>query len=203
LTAPEDLREVRHLGASEGDEIVVTLSDRVEVDEHTSQQGLVGASCGYCGRRNTEIARTPKLPGDDFTLKYSEIHSYSHALDACQSGFNQTGGLHAAALIGADGTVEGAFEDIGRHNALDKLLGSAFLQGRMPLSRFTVFLSSRSSFELVHKAATAGVPVLATIGGPSSLAIELARECGMTLAGFVRNGSMNVYSGEWRLHSES
>jgi FdhD protein len=93
------------------------------------------------------------------------------------------------------------FEDIGRHNALDKLIGHALLNGLTPLHRYAVFLSSRSSFELIQKSASAGAPFLATVGGPSSLAIEAARDCGMTLIGFVRPGRCNIYSGEWRLHS--
>ncbi|MBV8896275.1 MAG: formate dehydrogenase accessory sulfurtransferase FdhD, partial [Acidobacteriaceae bacterium] len=105
-------------------------------------------------------------------------------------------------LATPQGRIEQVFEDIGRHNALDKLLGWSLLQARIPLSRSILFLSSRSSFELVQKAAMAGAPVLATVGGPSSLAVEAAREYGITLLGFVRENRLNIYSNDWRLNSE-
>jgi FdhD protein len=118
-----------------------------------------------------------------------------------QEGFAKTGGLHAAALINSAGAVEKVFEDIGRHNALDKLIGWCVLNNRIPLSGKLLFLSSRSSFELIQKTIIAGAPVLATVGGPSSLAIETAREYDVTLLGFVRGERFNIYSGEWRIDS--
>jgi FdhD protein len=110
--------------------------------------------------------------------------------------------LHAAALVNAAGEIETVFEDIGRHNALDKLIGDCLLKDRLPLQNHLLFLSSRSSFELVQKTAMAGAPILATVGGPSSLAIETAREHSLTLIGFIRSGHFNIYSGEWRIDSQ-
>jgi FdhD protein len=199
----QDITDIRHIGSDDRNEIVVQLARTVDVDERRlARQSFMGASCGICGKRSREAlaVQTPALPRDGLILTYGALQDFSQLLNQHQKGFLQTGGLHAAALIGADGTIEAEFEDIGRHNALDKLLGDALLRDRLPLHRSVVFLSSRSSFELVQKAAMAGVPILATIGGPSSLAIEAARDFGMTLAGFVRPGRMNVYSGEWRLH---
>jgi FdhD protein len=143
----------------------------------------------------------PPGASDEFRVAAAVIHHLPEALHARQPGFAETGGLHAAALVTRDGEMEAVFEDIGRHNALDKLVGWALLDGRMPLGERVVFMSSRGSFELVQKAAMSGAPVLATVGGPSSLAIEMARELGMTLIGFVREQRFNVYSGDWRLNS--
>jgi FdhD protein len=116
-----------------------------------------------------------------------------------QPGFERTGGLHATGLFGAGGELLLAREDVGRHNAMDKVVGGALLAGRLPLHGHLLCVSGRLSFELVQKAAVAGCPVLVGVGAPSSLAIELAEDRGMTLAGFARRGSVNVYSGSERI----
>lgn len=202
IRAAEDIREIRTLGTEPSNEVVVELAPSVDVETwRLSRNAFVNASCGVCGKRSREalIAEIPPRASDDMHIAESALHTIAESLRAEQTGFAQTGGLHAAALAGASGPIEKTFEDIGRHNALDKLLGWALLNGRIPLSRSILFLSSRSSFELVQKAAMAGAPVLATVGGPSSLAIEAAREFGITLFGFVRAGRVNIYSGDWRL----
>jgi FdhD protein len=201
----DDIAEIRILGTPPSNEIVVALARNVDVETwRLSRNSFTAASCGVCGKRSREaiVEELPGYPPDQLRITPAAIDRLPDNLRAWQSGFTQTGGLHAAALAGADGEIEKLFEDIGRHNALDKLLGWALLQGRVPLSGNIVFLSSRSSFELVQKAAMAGAPVLATVGGPSSLAIQAARQCGMTLLGFVREGRLNVYSGDWRLDSK-
>ncbi|HZS57390.1 MAG TPA: formate dehydrogenase accessory sulfurtransferase FdhD [Bryobacteraceae bacterium] len=200
----DDILAIRSLGVKPSNEIAVELASSVDVDTwRMRRNNFVGASCGICGKRSRE-ALTRELPEysiDELRITPEVVERLPAALIASQSGFAQTGGLHAAALANESGEIEQMFEDIGRHNALDKLLGWCLLQGRIPLSRNILFLSSRSSFELVQKALMAGAPVLAAIGGTSSLAIETAREHGITLLGFVRSGRMNVYSGDWRLHS--
>jgi FdhD protein len=201
---PEEVIEIRTLGTSPSNEVVVALAPTVDVETwRLSRNTFVNASCGVCGKRSREaIAQeVPFHPADRLHIAPAAIHRLPDELRAWQSGFAQTGGLHAAALANTEGQIEQVFEDIGRHNALDKLLGWSLLQGRVPLSQKILFLSSRSSFELVQKAAMAGAPVLATVGGPSSLAIEAARDYGMTLLGFVRDGRLNVYSGDWRINS--
>jgi FdhD protein len=203
--SPADIMEIRTLGSDPSNEIIVSLAPHVDVETwRFSRNTFVNASCGVCGKRTRDAIATelPSHAPDGFQISITAIERLREGLRAWQSGFAQTGGLHAAAVADADGVIERVFEDIGRHNALDKLLGCCLLEGRVPLSSRILFLSSRSSFELVQKAAMAGAPVLATVGGPSSLAIEAAREYGITLLGFVRDHRLNVYSGDWRLHSE-
>ena len=202
---PDDIVELRSLGTEPSNEIIATLAPQVDVETwRLSRNTFVNSSCGICGKRSRE-ALASELPAqvpDQLRVSPAAIERVPESLRAWQSGFAQTGGLHAAALANESGQIEQVFEDIGRHNALDKLLGWSLLSGRVPLSRNILFLSSRSSFELVQKAAMAGAPVLATVGGPSSLAIEAARDYGITLLGFVRDGRLNIYSGDWRLNSE-
>lgn len=202
-----DLLEVRPLGGESSNEIAVQLARSMDFEAwRLARSTFVNSSCGVCGKRSRDTiaeqiaAGAPPYESDSFRLDTSLIERLPALLREHQQGFAQTGGLHAAALVTAAGEIEAAFEDIGRHNALDKLIGWAFLNGRMPLRDRLLFLSSRSSFELIQKAAMAGAPAIATVGGPSSLAIETARDFGITLLGFVRERRCNVYSGEWRIN---
>jgi len=192
------------LGPEPSNEIVAELSKGVDFESWRAERlGYVNSSCGLCGKRSREAiaAQLPQGAEDDFQIDAPVIEQLPALLRERQAGFAQTGGLHAAALVNARGEIECVFEDIGRHNALDKLIGHALLCGGVPMRGKILFLSSRSSFELVQKTAMAGAPVLATVGGPSSLAIESARDCGITLLGFVREQRFNVYSGDWRINS--
>jgi FdhD protein len=198
----EDFTDVRTLGTEPSSEVLVELAPGVDFAAwRLARNGFVSSSCGVCGKRTRESVKQdmPLVEADQFQVAARLIHDLPAALRAGQAGFAETGGLHAAALVTASGEIEAVFEDIGRHNALDKLIGWAVLHARTPLRERILFLSSRGSFELVQKAAMAGAPILAAVGGPSSLAIETARELQMTLVGFVRNERFNVYAGEWRI----
>jgi FdhD protein len=201
---PSHIADLRPLGPEPSNEILVELSREVEFESwRLNRATFVNSSCGVCGKRSRDaLARfVSGQSKDSFRLDASLIRKLPALLEEQQKGFAKTGGLHAAALIDATGRLEKTFEDIGRHNALDKLIGWCLMNGRLPLSDSILFLSSRSSFELIQKTVMAGAPVLATVGGPSSLAIETARDYGVTLLGFVRGERFNIYAGEWRIDS--
>jgi FdhD protein len=182
----------------------VQLAPGVPVPNITLERNVyTSSSCGLCGKASLDAVRTatrmprvhPRLP----RLTPELLTSLPDRLRAAQAVFERTGGLHAAALFDADGELLDAREDIGRHNAVDKLVGRALREGLLPLHDRILMVSGRASFELVQKAVMAGIPVLAAVSAPSSLAVDLAAESGLTLVGFLRGSSMNVYSGENRL----
>ncbi|MEE4424214.1 formate dehydrogenase accessory sulfurtransferase FdhD [Streptomyces bugieae] len=161
------------------------------------------SSCGLCGKASLDAVRTTaRWPIDDappLRLAPELLAGLPDRLRAAQRVFDRTGGLHAAALFSEDGELLDIREDVGRHNAVDKLIGRALQNGQLPLSRAVLLVSGRASFELAQKAVMAGIPVLAAVSAPSSLAVDLAAETGLTLVGFLRGASMNVYAGEHRL----
>ena len=160
------------------------------------------SSCGVCGKsslKTVHLAATPHLDPLNPVISAETLKQLPARLGAHQGNFAETGGLHAAALFSSDGAVYQVFEDIGRHNALDKLLGQAARQGHWPLNGEVLLLSGRVSFELVQKASVAGVPIIAAIGAPSSLAVELAQRYGQTLVGFLRAHRFNIYTHPQRI----
>lgn len=160
------------------------------------------SSCGVCGKAALDAVRVRSHypPGEDSCrITPEHLSVLPDRLRAAQRVFDTTGGLHAAGLFSTTGELLAAREDIGRHNAVDKVLGQALMSGTVPLAGHVLMVSGRASFELVQKAAMAGVPVLAAVSAPSSLAAELAEDSGMTLVGFLRGESMNVYTGAHRI----
>ncbi len=159
------------------------------------------SSCGICGKASIEALRTRGIhrPNPDFLLDPTVLCSFPHKLKAAQSIFDRTGGLHAAGLFHADGELIALREDVGRHNAVDKIVGWALLAGKLPLAECALMVSGRGGFEIIQKALIAGVPLLASVSAPSSLAVRLARETGLTLVGFLRGRRFLAYSGEERL----
>ena len=158
------------------------------------------SSCGVCGKGALEAVAV-EAPRVESPLRVpgAVLAELPERLRSSQAAFAATGGLHATGLFDASGGLLCLREDVGRHNAMDKVVGRAFLDGRLPLSELVLCVSGRLSFELVQKAAVAGCPLLVAVGAPSSLAVELARDRGVTLCGFVREGRLNVYSEPWRV----
>jgi FdhD protein len=160
----------------------------------------MSSSCGVCGKESIE-AITAASPSVSSTLQLEAgvLASLPHALVAAQPLFERTGGLHAAALFDCAGDLVLLREDVGRHNAVDKLIGRAALDGLLPLEPHVLMVSGRTSFEIIQKTSMAGVPIVAAVSAPSSLAVRLARETGMTLVGFLRDDGFNVYCGRERI----
>ena len=155
------------------------------------------SACGVCGKASLEQLELRGCPivGSGPEVSAGTIYALPEKLREAQGLFEATGGLHAAALFDAEGDLLAVREDVGRHNATDKLVGWALLEGRLPLSEKIVVVSGRSSFEILQKCLTAGVPIVCAVSAPSSLAVDVAREFGMTLVGFLRGGRFNVYAG--------
>jgi FdhD protein len=185
-----------------GNTVDVTLARQsvVTLDRLLAERRNVttNSSCGMCGRVTIESLHVdaPPLPVS-WTVAGPTLIELPDRLRRAQTVFDSTGGLHAAGLFTHDGRLEASAEDVGRHNAVDKVVGRMLLARRLPLQECLLFVSGRTSFEIVQKAFLAGIPLVAAVSAPSSLAIDLARSCGMTLIGFLRGPNFNIYS-----HSE-
>jgi FdhD protein len=206
ISGPHAIRDISYcFGVPEQAQtnvINVTLARDTPFDpERFTRNVYTSSSCGICGKTSIEMVRAviPEPCRGDFSLDRNFFLGLEHRMAATQSVFTRTGGLHASALFDLEGNLLLAREDVGRHNALDKLIGSLLLEDRLPASDTVLMLSGRASYELVQKALLAGISAMAAVGAPSSLAVETAREFDLTLIGFLREGRFNVYSGEERV----
>jgi FdhD protein len=201
VARPDDVEAVRFC-APEGQPqeynvLTVDLRPGVPVpDPSLDRLAVTSSSCGVCGKASIEAVTLacPTLAGDGLTVPAGVLAAIPGRVREAQRVFEQTGGLHAAAVCDAQGTVVCVREDVGRHNAVDKVIGWAATERRLPLTGMVLFVSGRCSFEVVQKAAVAGVPLVAAVSAPTSLAVDLAGQVGMTLVGFLRGDTMNLYS---------
>jgi FdhD protein len=181
--------------AQPDDEVVVRLTRRLDPDAISSRNFVATASCGICGKASLDQVQVRCAPIPDGPVVTPEtLLALPERLRERQAVFGATGGLHAAGLFAPDGTFIALREDVGRHNALDKLVGSRLLAGELPLHDRVLLVSGRASFELVQKAAVAGIPILAAVSAPSDLAVAAAERLGITLVGFLRRDGFNVYA---------
>lgn len=200
------VREVtycRSQGIQEYNIVTVRLSSGTTLDESLlSRNFYTSSSCGVCGKASLEAVKAKgcePLPGGDLSLEASMLAHLPDRLLEGQHAFQRTGGLHASGLFDREGTLSHLREDVGRHNALDKVVGAAFLAGALPLENRVLAVSGRTSFEIIQKAVSAGIPVVVAVGAPSTLAVDLARRFNVTLLGFTRPGRFNLYAGGERV----
>ena len=202
----DDVRTVRYCQLPDSAEQqfnVVTVSLTSQFDEALSRRGIVtSASCGICGTTSIEqlsqmTSRVDLSTGPVMTAQM--LTSLPDIIRKAQPTFDRTGGLHAAGLVDASGEAYCVREDIGRHNAVDKVIGKAVLDGKVPISNHALVVSGRLSFEIIQKAAMAGIAFIAAVGAPSSLSVETAEDLGITIVGFVRDGTANIYTHAHRI----
>jgi FdhD protein len=205
ISGREQIEDVNGTGITEKENVVtITLKEDVVFDgQKLERHFYTSSSCGVCGKASIEairtVAETSEYPFDGISLPTEAFYRLPELLNKQQEVFKTTGGLHASALFDLNNNLLAIREDIGRHNALDKLIGAYVLGGEIPLNNHILLLSGRASFELIQKAAVAGIKIVAAVGAPSSLAVQLANEFNITLIGFLREKRFNVYSGMQRV----
>lgn len=198
----ESIADIKVAHADEN-RVTVILKEGVQPAlSHANRNFYTSSSCGVCGKASIEaisVVSPFKSITDSIRVQAAALQKMQELVKQQQQVFEETGGIHASALFGPGGTFSMVREDVGRHNALDKLIGHALLNNWLPLNKQVLFLSGRASFELLQKSAMAGIRLIAAVGAPSSLAVETARENDITLIGFLKNDRFNIYSGEKRI----
>lgn len=207
LREPRDIVDTGHCGTT-GNILRVTVRADLSLDlARLTRNFYTTSSCGVCGKASIEAVNASaggrRIGGaagpGEVIVREPVLRRLPDLLRSSQAGFAETGGMHAVGIFTPDGEFVASREDVGRHNAMDKLVGAALIAGELPWSRRVVLLSGRASFELLQKAMMAGAPVVAAIGAPSTLAVELAETAGITLVAFLRPGGCNVYTHPWRV----
>lgn len=189
--------QIASVSAGGDNRVGVELTDGVKLKMNSTKRfGTISSSCGLCGKKSIDAIRQnfPAVRSADIRIDIETLLSLPQTLRNAQSDFARTGGIHAAGIFGVDGELKIAREDIGRHNAVDKAIGRAFLDGLLPLEKHLLLVSGRASFEIIQKALAAGIPIVAAVSAPSNLAVEFARDSNQTLIGFLRPPSFNIYT---------
>ena len=208
LTSPEQINEIAISGVDgqgtpTNNIVRVDVADEVSLDPKKLQRNFISnSSCGVCGKASLdslEVKQISELPAASPTVSSSVIYDLPAALRKAQTAFEKSGGIHAAGIADVEGTMCDVREDIGRHNAVDKLIGSLFLSSKLPADDKIMVVSGRTSFEIVQKGIVAGIPIMVAVGAPSSLAVELANKYKMTLIGFASQTRFNIYSAPERI----
>ena len=193
----QDRDQIASVSMRDDNRVVVEPGDGVKLKLNTAKRfGTISSSCGLCGKANIDAIRQnfPAVRSTEIRIHIETLLSLPEKLRSAQSDFARTGGIHAAGIFGSDGKLKIAREDVGRHNAVDKAVGRAFLDELLPLDRHVLLVSGRASFEIVQKALAAGIPMVAAVSAPSSLAVGLARDSNQTLIGFLRPPTFNIYT---------
>jgi len=189
--------QITTLSPASDNRVIVGLASEVKTKLNSTKRfGTISSSCGLCGKTSIQAIRQnfPAVRATALRIDIETLLSLSEKLRDAQSDFAHTGGIHAAGIFDVNGELKIAREDIGRHNAVDKAIGRAFLDGLVPLDSHVLLVSGRTSFEIIQKALAAGIPIVAAVSAPSSLAVEFARDSNQTLIGFLRPPSFNIYS---------
>ena len=192
-----DRSAIAEISADGDNRVIVDLASGVKLKLNSTQRfGTISSSCGLCGKTSIgEIRQNfPPIESGNVRIDIEMLLSLPEKMRKAQSDFSRTGGIHAAGIFDSNGELKSLREDIGRHNAVDKAIGRAFLDGLLPLNRHVLLVSGRASFEIVQKALAAGIPIVAAVSAPSTLAVKFARESNQTLIGFLRPPSFNIYS---------
>ena len=196
------IKEIRSFSADEN-RVLISLRENVKpILQNVERNFYSTSSCGICGKASIDAIRLTsvfKEENNSLSVNATVLHGLQDTLRKQQLIFENTGGIHASALFTLDGNFMMLREDVGRHNALDKIIGAALLNDQLPLNNCILLLSGRASFELLQKASMAGIKIVVAVGAPSSLAVELAKETGITLIGFLRNDRLNIYAGNERI----